>query len=109
MIKYSCRQYQNLYIGTTKHDVEHFSTIEGVIPNSHIVVNPPLPVASNTSITNSIGSTEWHKTLYLKPGKWIQWVVVTTILIVLMLAGVTYTLHLGEKVSFIKLQTRTRS
>lgn len=89
---------QKLFIGSTKHDLEHYTTIEGVIPNSHIVINPPLPSTANGSAEVREASSDWHKTLYLQPGKWMQWVIATATVIVVILAGVTYMLHNAEKV-----------
>lgn len=53
----------------------------------------------NGSSSVNSWSQDWHETLYIQPGKWIQWVVVTTVGIVGVLAGITYVLHMKEKVS----------
>ena len=92
------QRMQKLFIGSSKHELEHYTIIEGVIPNSHIVISPPLPSAVNASAEVREGSSEWHKTLYLQPGKWIQWVIATATAIVVILAGITYMLHAAEKV-----------
>lgn len=63
------------------------------------MINPPLPVTANGSAEVREASSEWHKTLYLQPGKWMQWVVATATGIVVILAGVTYMLHNAEKVN----------
>lgn len=62
--------------------------MEGVIPNSKVVIYPP---------PNIEGS--WHRELYLRPGDWIPWVTLTVVVTVILLAIIVFVLHLNEKVS----------
>lgn len=79
---------ENLFVGSTKKSSEHFLNMEGVIPNSKVVIYPP---------TTDDGS--WHRELYLRPGAWIPWVTLTVIVLVILLACVVFMFHLNERVS----------
>ena len=61
--------------------------MEGVIPNSKVVIIPPLDEDGM-----------WKKELYLRPGEWIPWVTVTVIAATIVLAVIVFVLHLNEKV-----------
>ena len=63
--------------------------MEGVIPNSKVVIIPPLDDGL------------WRKELYLRPGEWIVWVTVTVIAATIILAIIVFVLHLNEKVSLL--------
>ena len=69
--------------------------MEGVIPNSKVVIYPPL--SDNGS---------WRRELYLRPGAWIPWVTLTVVITAILLAVIVFILHLNEKV-FIDF-TKTR-
>jgi integrin alpha FG-GAP repeat containing protein 1 len=60
--------------------------MEGVIPNSRVVVIP----AKQDGVA-------WRRELYLRPGKWIPWVTFTVVVATALLAGVVGLLHLAEK------------
>lgn len=77
---------ENLFVGSTKHTGEHFIDMEGVIPNSKVVIIPPVE-----------GDT-WRKELYLRPGEWIPWVTLTVVIATVILAIIVFVLHLHEKV-----------
>ncbi|KAG8858531.1 hypothetical protein FRB96_005203 [Tulasnella sp. 330] len=77
---------ENLFVGSTKHSAQHFINMEGVIPNSKVVIMPP---------SNDEGA--WRKELYLRPGEWIPWVMLTVIVATIILAVVVFALHLNEK------------
>ncbi|KIY68406.1 hypothetical protein CYLTODRAFT_374377 [Cylindrobasidium torrendii FP15055 ss-10] len=77
---------ENLFIGSTVHLTEHFINIEGVIPNSKVVI---LPSAKEGEI--------WKRELFLRPGKWIPWVTVTVVVGMALLAIIVFILHLSEK------------
>jgi integrin alpha FG-GAP repeat containing protein 1 len=77
---------ENLFVGSTKHEFEHFINIEGVIPNSKLVIIPP---------KGESGS--WRRELYLRPGEWIPWVTLTVVITTTLLAIVVFMLHLNEK------------
>ena len=74
-------------MGSTLHSEEHFINMEGVVPNSKVVITPPV---------ERDGS--WRKELYLRPGEWIVWVTVTVVGAAIILAIITFVLHLNEKV-----------
>ncbi|CED84767.1 Predicted membrane protein [Phaffia rhodozyma] len=85
---------ENLFIGTTSHSSPHWTSIEGVIPNSQVVISPP------TSSLNPDGSEttgRWSWQLYLHPGEYVPWVTASTVFAALILAGVVGFLHLREK------------
>ncbi|KAH9961067.1 hypothetical protein BC827DRAFT_354011 [Russula dissimulans] len=73
---------ENLFAGAALGRV---AALEMVIPNSKLVINP------------GAEPDEWHKELYLRPGRWIPWVGVTVLGTMVALAGVVLVLHLNEK------------
>ncbi len=77
---------ENLFVGSTKHTDQHYINMEGVIPNSKVVIIPPIE-----------GET-WRRELYLRPGEWIPWVTVTVVVSLILLAIIVLVLHLNEKV-----------
>ncbi|KIJ94536.1 hypothetical protein K443DRAFT_683654 [Laccaria amethystina LaAM-08-1] len=77
---------ENLFVGTTIHSKEHFINMEGVIPNSKVVI---LPSAKE--------GEAWKRELFLRPGEWIPWVTVTVIVGTIVLAIIVFVLHLNEK------------
>lgn len=82
---------ENLFVGSTKHSREHYINMEGVIPNSKVVIIPPASTEGGA----------WRKELYLRPGEWIPWVTLTVIVATIVLAIIVLVLHLNEKVSSI--------
>ncbi|KAJ9119554.1 hypothetical protein QFC22_003263 [Naganishia vaughanmartiniae] len=87
---------ENLFVGTSLHSDVHYTNIEGVIPNSYVVLIPPSPEAGNNTLLVK-ANEEWHKSLFLHPGDWIAWVIMVVIAVVIVLAGVIYLLHQNEK------------
>ena len=79
---------ENFFVGSTKHNEEHFINMEGVIPNSKVVIIP------------SADDSQWRKELYLRPGEWIPLVTLTLIIATVLLAIIVLVLHLNEKVDF---------
>lgn len=79
---------ENLFVGSTKHTSEHYINMEGVIPNSKVVIIPP------------VEGDSWKRELYLRPGEWIPWVTLTVVASLIILAVIVLVLHLNEKVSF---------
>ncbi|KDR81920.1 hypothetical protein GALMADRAFT_240232 [Galerina marginata CBS 339.88] len=77
---------ENLFVGTTIHAPEHYISMEGVIPNSKVVI---LPSANQ--------GEAWKRELFLRPGEWIPWVTVTVVVGMLLLAIIVFVLHLNEK------------
>lgn len=82
---------ENLFVGTTLHAPEHYINMEGVIPNSRVVILPPADGGES-------GGT-WKRELFLRPGDWIPWVTVTCVIGMVILAIIVFVLHLNEKVS----------
>ncbi|KAK0222860.1 hypothetical protein EDD85DRAFT_959748 [Armillaria nabsnona] len=76
---------ENLFVGSTMHVDEHYINIEGVIPNSKVVILPGQDGAA------------WKRQLFLRPGKWIPWVTVTVVVGTILLAVIVLVLHLNEK------------
>jgi hypothetical protein len=64
--------------------------MEGVIPNSKLVI---LPSAQE--------GEAWKRELFLRPGKWIPWVTLTVILGTVVLAVVVLVLRLNEMVGLL--------
>ena len=83
---------ENLFVGSTKHTAQHFINMEGVIPNSKVVILPP---------ASSDEGAAWKRELYLRPGSWIPWVTVTVVVATILLAVIVFVLHLNEKVSVV--------
>lgn len=65
--------------------------MEGVIPNSKVVILPP---------PSGDEGAGWRRELYLRPGDWIPWVTVTVVVVTVLLAVIVFVLHLNEKVRF---------
>ena len=82
---------ESLFIGTTKRRDNNFLEMEGVIPNSQVIVLP-------WEGEKGDGDTSmWGKELYLSPGDWIPWVMVVLVTIIVILLGFVFVLHLNEK------------
>ncbi|KAG6840620.1 hypothetical protein C0991_005519 [Blastosporella zonata] len=77
---------ENLFVGATVHAKEHYINMEGVIPNSKVVI---LPSANEDEA--------WRRELFLRPGEWIPWVTVTVVVGTALLAIIVFVLHLNEK------------
>lgn len=78
---------ENLFVGSTKHQPQHYINMEGVIPNSKVVIIPPIG-----------RDGDWRRELYLRPGEWIPWVTLTVVVATVVLAIIVFVLHLNEKV-----------
>ncbi|KAF8920648.1 hypothetical protein CPB85DRAFT_1272345 [Mucidula mucida] len=76
---------ENLFVGSTLHASAHYINLEGVIPNSKVVISP------------GIDGEAWKRQLFLRPGKWIPWVTVTVVVGTGVLAIIVLVLHLSEK------------
>ena len=83
---------ENLFVGSTKQSGDRLINMEGVIPNSKVVIYPPA----------SDGGS-WRRELYLRPGAWIPWVTLTVVVTTVVLAIIVFVLHLNEKVSLYLL------
>lgn len=70
--------------------------MEGVIPNSKVVIIPP---------PDDSQRTDWRKELYLRPGEWIPLVTLTVVIATVILAIIVLVLHLNEKVGALLFDT----
>lgn len=81
---------ENMFVGSTRHQNRHFINIEGLLPNSQLVVIPYQSPGSRSP-------ESWKKELYLHPGDWIPWVTLTLAMATLVLAIIVGVLHINEK------------
>ncbi|KAM0754773.1 hypothetical protein T439DRAFT_309573 [Meredithblackwellia eburnea MCA 4105] len=81
---------ENLFIGSTRHQPEHYINVEGLIPNSQVVIDPYQPVGRADTGT-------WSRELYLHPGDWIPWVTIVLGATIILLGVVVLVLHINEK------------
>ncbi|BGO97546.1 hypothetical protein RTG_01521 [Rhodotorula toruloides ATCC 204091] len=81
---------ENLFIGSTRHQSQHYINVEGLIPNSQVLVNPYQPA-------NSKDPSSWTKMLYLHPGDWIPWVTIVLLAAIAILGATVIALHVREK------------
>lgn len=86
---------ESLFIGSTRRQKEHYLALEGVIPNSQVVINPWQ--GGRGSENERGGPGTWTKQLYLHPGDWIPWVTVVLITTIVGLAIVVIVLHVKER------------
>ena len=82
---------ENLFIGSTRRQPEHYINVEGLIPNSQVVIDPYQPAGR-------LDPGSWSRELYLHPGDWIPWVTVALGAAIILLGIVVLVLHLNEKV-----------
>ncbi|KAJ7581491.1 hypothetical protein C8J56DRAFT_833576 [Mycena floridula] len=79
---------------------EHYINIEGVIPNSKVVISPPsMPDRIDSGLRNDVplDKRRWKRELFLRPGAWIPWVTLTVVVGTVLLAVIVLVLHLSEK------------
>ncbi|KAI1320696.1 hypothetical protein EDD11_010230 [Mortierella claussenii] len=114
---------EELFVGVTRDQKEHFTTYAGVIPNSQLIIIPyqveddsrPAPgsvveggtagggagagVGDNVSTLaeNRGGPSEWTLELYIRPGDYVPWVFVVLATAIAILAGVVVGLNWMEK------------
>jgi len=86
---------QNLFVGSTLRADPHFTSIEGIIPNSQVVVSPPTVASAGGS------SSSWRWRLYLHPSDFVPWVSIFVVLTTLALCGVVTMLHRREQVRLL--------
>lgn len=67
--------------------------IEGIIPNSQLVIVPYQPADVNDPGT-------WTRLLYLHPVDWIPWVGLAVVVSTILLGAIVVFLHINEKVIF---------
>jgi integrin alpha FG-GAP repeat containing protein 1 len=68
--------------------------MEGVIPNSKVVIYPPPPGVD-------VSASGWRRELYLRPGQWIPLVTLTVVVVTAILAVIVGVLHWNEKVCIL--------
>ncbi|KAH9465512.1 hypothetical protein Pst134EA_013395 [Puccinia striiformis f. sp. tritici] len=81
---------ENMFVGSTRHQTLHYINIEGLLPNSQLVVIPFQNPGSNWPGT-------WKKELYLHPADWIPYVSLSLAVATLILAIIVVVLHLNQK------------
>ncbi|CAG8492968.1 10051_t:CDS:10 [Paraglomus occultum] len=81
---------EELFVGTTRNQTDHYSTFSGVIPNSQLIIIPYQP----NDVENP---STWTLELYIHPGDWVPWVLITLIAATVVLALVVFTLNWMEK------------
>ncbi|KAK4705610.1 integrin alpha FG-GAP repeat containing protein 1, partial [Phenoliferia sp. Uapishka_3] len=81
---------ENLFIGSTRRQPEHFINVEGLIPNSQVVIDPYQP-------SGRFDTSSWSRELYLHPGDWIPWVTIVLGATICALGVVVLVLNFNEK------------
>ncbi|WFD32932.1 hypothetical protein MSPP1_003985 [Malassezia sp. CBS 17886] len=83
---------ESLFVGSTRRQAQPFLVMEGVMPNSEVVVIPwqgaPTPAPTPDL---------WRRELFLHPGDWIHLVVIALAGVIALLAVVVFALDLHEK------------
>ncbi|KAG0235124.1 hypothetical protein BGW42_005774 [Actinomortierella wolfii] len=101
---------EELFVGVTRHQKEHFTTYSGVIPNSQLIIIPYQSEdrqrldgdngnggGNGTTEGETGGPNEWTLELYIRPGDYVPWVFVTVLTSIALLGGVVVTLNWMEK------------
>ncbi|KAL1405541.1 hypothetical protein Q8F55_009179 [Vanrija albida] len=93
---------ENLVVGTTLYEPDDGRTsLEAVIPNSQLIVNPPWPLSGDSLYKLKPPVTkrnkEWRTELFLHPGDWIPWVAAAVLGTVVTLGFVVWRLDEREK------------
>ncbi|WFD21174.1 hypothetical protein MCAP1_003435 [Malassezia caprae] len=76
---------ESLFVGSTRRETPAHLALEGVIPNSEVVVVPTGPPA------------QWRRELFLHPADWIPLVTLTLSALLALLGAVVFMLDLNEK------------
>ncbi|WFD45219.1 hypothetical protein MPSI1_003897 [Malassezia psittaci] len=79
---------ESLFVGSTRRQNQPYVAMEGVIPNSEVVVSPWQDGQSPLT---------WHRELFLHPGDWIPVVTAALIALITLLGTIVYALNLNEK------------
>ena len=87
---------ENLFVGSTRHQPQHYFNVEGLIPNSQVLIVPYQPA-------NVFDPSTWTRQLYLHPGDWIPGVTLSLLGAMAVLGITVLVLHLNEKVSSRRL------
>jgi integrin alpha FG-GAP repeat containing protein 1 len=87
-----------LFVGSSLPSPGHYTTLEALIPNSQLIINPPYPASPNGSVPEG-RPTEWRSELFLHPGDWVPWVAAAVAGAVAVLGFVVLGLRAKEQVS----------
>ncbi|WFD37336.1 uncharacterized protein MJAP1_000280 [Malassezia japonica] len=79
---------ESLFVGSTRRQEQPYLVMEGVIPNSEVVVTPWQDGASPLT---------WRRELFLHPGDWIPLVTAALAGLLLFLGAIVFALDLNEK------------
>lgn len=83
-------------VGTSlKSDEDRVTSLDGVIPNSQVILNPPWAREPRANESVLWRSKEWRTELFLHPGDWIPWVAAAVVGTVVTLGMVV--VWLGER------------
>ncbi|BGP45902.1 hypothetical protein JCM10450v2_001737 [Rhodotorula kratochvilovae] len=81
---------ENLFLGSTLHQPQHWLNAEGLIPNSQVLIMPHQPPGAHSP-------DSWSRMMFLRPGEWVPWVSVVLVGAIAALAAVVVALHVREK------------
>jgi len=88
---------ENLFVGSTRFQNNHFGKFEGLIPNSQVMINPYQPTVKPGDEEQGSPNT-WIKSLYLHPGDWIPGVTLSLLGALTALIVTIVILHTKEQV-----------
>lgn len=77
---------ESLFVGSTRRQTPPYLVLEGVIPNSEVIVFPTGPTPEL-----------WRRELFLHPADWIPLVTLTLSVLLALLGAVVFVLDLHEK------------
>ncbi|KAL4399692.1 hypothetical protein ACI68E_004075 [Malassezia pachydermatis] len=77
---------ESLFVGSTRRQVPPYLVLEGVVPNSEVVV---IPTGSAPEF--------WRRELFLHPADWIPFVTLTLCALIALLSGIVFMLDQREK------------
>ncbi|KAK9767766.1 hypothetical protein K7432_002149 [Basidiobolus ranarum] len=81
---------ENLFVGTTRNQSQHFNSWQGVIPNSQLIIIPYQPQDTTTP-------SSWSLELYISPSGYAKWVLLVLVVTMVILTIIIYILNRMEK------------
>lgn len=90
---------ERLFVGSSLSPPNHITSLEALIPNSQLIINPPYPLLSNETEPPAHRPAEWRSELFLQPGDWVPWVAAAVAGAVFILGFVVLGLRAREQVS----------